>query len=86
MCLFFFVEAPEPEFDRRSLYDRLKEQKDKKQYEEDEDKKFSNFLWKRSYTFLSYYVRASVYVSLCFFRTYGTRFRQRRGGLLGFRR
>ena len=34
-------EAPEPEYDGRTLYDRLQEQKDKKQEEYEESRKFS---------------------------------------------
>ncbi|XP_037068514.1 PSME3-interacting protein-like [Pollicipes pollicipes] len=36
------IEAPEPEYDNRTLYDRLQEQKDKKQEEWDESRKFKN--------------------------------------------
>lgn len=36
------IEAPEPEYDNRTLYDRLQEQKDKKQEEWDEARKFKN--------------------------------------------
>jgi hypothetical protein len=39
-----FSEAPEPEVDHRTLYDRLKEQKDKKQFDYDEAHKLSVFL------------------------------------------
>ncbi|XP_043203669.1 PSME3-interacting protein-like [Amphibalanus amphitrite] len=36
------IEAPEPEYDHRTLYDRLQEQKDKKQEEWEESRKFKN--------------------------------------------
>lgn len=35
---------PEEPYDARSLYERLKEQKDKKDYEFDEAHKLSNFI------------------------------------------
>lgn len=39
------TEAPEEEYDPRSLYERLQEQKDKKQEEFEEQFKFSKWLW-----------------------------------------
>ena len=39
--LLAIAEAPEPEYDHRTLYDRLQEQKDKKQEEWEESRKFS---------------------------------------------
>ena len=40
----FVLEAPEPVYDPRTLYERLKEQKDKKQEEYEESKKLKNFV------------------------------------------
>lgn len=40
-----WTEAPEEEYDPRSLYERLQEQKDKKQEEFEEQFKFSQWLW-----------------------------------------
>ena len=42
-CFVQFLEAPEEEHDPRSLYDRLQEQKDKKQQEYEENYKLSMF-------------------------------------------
>jgi len=40
-CIISFLEVPEEPIDNRSLYDRLKEQKDRKQEEFEESKKLS---------------------------------------------
>lgn len=38
------IEAPEEEYDHRSLFDRLKEQKDKKEMEYEEAHKLSEYI------------------------------------------
>lgn len=43
LVLFLFVEVPEEPYDSRSLYERLKEQKDKRDYEYEEAHKLSKF-------------------------------------------
>lgn len=47
MCVnnFLFTEAPEVPYDGRSLYERLKEQKDKKDSDYEETHKLSEFYW-----------------------------------------
>ncbi len=41
VCLCVHIERPEEQYDPRTLYERLKEQKDKKQEEFEEQFKFS---------------------------------------------
>lgn len=44
VCLLVRLERPKEEYDPRTLYERLKQQKDKKQEEWEEQFKFSEFL------------------------------------------
>lgn len=64
MWLIFLAEAPEEEYDHRSLFDRLQEQKQRKEFEFEEAHRLSkNFLKRENGFFIVIY----IYLLSCMF-------------------
>lgn len=68
MWLIFLAEAPEEEYDHRSLFDRLQEQKQRKEFEFEEAHRLSKYVLKRENRF---FIVIYIYLLSCIMLMFG---------------